>query len=528
MADEVKIIHIFHVLIRLHHLQIDTALPKQISYGSFLLFARPPPNEVFQGRVLTQNIRLCVIDNILLTKQFPVCVIHGDCFAQDEHFTAVFIYNGFLMQHRRRINEDRRCFAAFFSPASAEAFDLFDRPIPFRIGKEPGHVPEVHHGEGQLSFFLPDPGSAANDLLELRHGADHLIQNDQLGHFAVRAGRQQLGRRGNDGIGRADGDEIVQLALAVYVASRDPNHIIRILLHHVRVQIVQCDPHPLGVFLCGAENNRFLHAVGAFQIAGNLRGYFLRAVFDDDVVIEIAVGVDPILNRIALLVQLTGKRPPAFIDVGVNIDHLEGCQEAILDAFLQAVNVDRFPEVIDVGNVFGFLRRCGHTDLDCGTEILQDLSPVAVLLGGTAVTLVHDDQVKEIRTEKRRQTADRIVLFPFIIPVRKLMVQREIDLMGSDGCRIILGEIDLMDRFLQRSEVLLDGLVHKDVSVRQIKHFPDQSAFDRAVYRLESGVCFAGTGCHDEQDPLLSPGNRVQRAVYSVPLIIAGRIRCGA
>ena len=44
-----------------------------------------------------------------------------------------------------------------------------------------------------LAVLLAQTGAASDDLLELCHGTDHLIQDNQLGHFAVRAGGEQLG-----------------------------------------------------------------------------------------------------------------------------------------------------------------------------------------------------------------------------------------------------------------------------------------------------------------------------------------------
>ena len=68
----------------------------------------------------------------------------------------------------------------------------FQRTVPFRVGKQVGHIAEVHDREVGLTLLLPQPGTPADDLLELRHGADHLVQHDQLDHFAVGSGGEQL------------------------------------------------------------------------------------------------------------------------------------------------------------------------------------------------------------------------------------------------------------------------------------------------------------------------------------------------
>ena len=74
----------------------------------------------------------------------------------------------------------------------------------------------------------------------------------------------------------------------------------------------------------GAEYNRFLHAIGRFEIGCDLFRNFLDAILDHDIVIKITVGVDPVLNQIAELVHLTFAWTPAFTDVGMDIDDFEG------------------------------------------------------------------------------------------------------------------------------------------------------------------------------------------------------------
>ena len=64
----------------------------------------------------------------------------------------------------------------------------FNRPIPIRIGKQAGHIAEIHNGKMGFPIPLAQAGSAANDLLEFGHGTNHLIQNDQLCHLAVSPG----------------------------------------------------------------------------------------------------------------------------------------------------------------------------------------------------------------------------------------------------------------------------------------------------------------------------------------------------
>ena len=68
----------------------------------------------------------------------------------------------------------------------------FNRTVPIGIGKKPRHIPEIHNDEMVLAFLLPQTGAASDNLFELRHGTDHFVENDQLCHLAVRAGRKQF------------------------------------------------------------------------------------------------------------------------------------------------------------------------------------------------------------------------------------------------------------------------------------------------------------------------------------------------
>src|SRR5699024_581655 len=149
------------------------------------------------------------------------------------------------------------------------------------------------------------------------HGTDHLVQHDQLGHFAVRPSGQQFGGGGNYRIGRRNRDEIFQLSLAVFISAGNAHHIVGVLLHHIRVELCQLVPHAQGGVLDGTEHDGLGHAVGAFQILGNLLGYLPDAVLNDDVVVVIAIGVDPVGDLLAVDVPLTLAWPPAL----TNVDH---------------------------------------------------------------------------------------------------------------------------------------------------------------------------------------------------------------
>lgn len=184
----------------------------------------------------------------------------------------------------------------------------------------------------RLALLLAQARAPADDLLELRHGADHFIQHDQLGHLAVRARGKQLGGRGDHRVLRPNGDEILELLLALDVPASNPHDVIRVLLHHVRIQLRQRVAHPQRCVLRRAEHDGLRHAVRALEVGRDLPGHLPDAILDDDVVIVVAVVVDSVLDFVAVDVALPLVRPPAVADIRRDIDDLEGREEAVLDA----------------------------------------------------------------------------------------------------------------------------------------------------------------------------------------------------
>ena len=199
----------------------------------------------------------------------------------------------------------------------------------------------------------------------------------------------------------------------------------------------------------------------------------------DNVVVVVAVGVDSVLNFVAVNIALPLARTPALTDVGHNIDDLERRKETVLDALFQAVCINRLTEIIYIGNVLCFFGRRGHADLRCRGKVFQNFAPVALLFRRTTVTFINNNQVEEIRAEQLRQLCKCIFIFFFLIVVvaRKLLIQREIDLIRGNRARVIFGKVHLMNDFLQRGKVLLNRLVNKVVAVSQVQDFLLHAAF---------------------------------------------------
>ena len=52
----------------------------------------------------------------------------------------------------------------------------------------------------------------------------------------------------------------------------------------------------------------------------------------------------------------------------------------------------------------------------------------------------------------------------------ELLIEREVHLMGRDGGLVVLDDVDLVRHFFQRSKVLLNGLIHQNITICQIEY----------------------------------------------------------
>ena len=57
---------------------------------------------------------------------------------------------------------------------------------------------EIEDGEPEFVVAIVDTGAAADDLLELGHGLDVLVEHHELAGFSIDAGGHQLGGGGDD------------------------------------------------------------------------------------------------------------------------------------------------------------------------------------------------------------------------------------------------------------------------------------------------------------------------------------------
>ena len=242
----------------------------------------------------------------------------------------------------------------------------------------------------EVVLAVVKPGAAADDLLELDHGVDRAHQDDVANVAGIHAGRELL--RG--GQNRRDGLFVVLKVAQVLVAEfaivgGDALAIVRVV---AGLHLVDEVAHGQRVVLGSAEDQRFFVLVDLLHEELHALRF---AFFDLDDLVEVGFGValsgldfafdHLVVGRIDILVECRG-----------NLLHAEGREEAVVDAFLERVDVNRLAEIgVGVGVVLA-LRCRGEAELHGGSEVIEDAAPVALVVCAAAMALVDDDEIEEV------------------------------------------------------------------------------------------------------------------------------------
>ena len=75
-----------------------------------------------------------------------------------------------------------------------------------------------------------DAGAAADDLLELGHGADRAVEHDQAAGLGIDAGGEQARGGDDDRVLRFRVDEVAELGLPFGVAAGDAHDVAVVLV----------------------------------------------------------------------------------------------------------------------------------------------------------------------------------------------------------------------------------------------------------------------------------------------------------
>ena len=260
------------------------------------------------------------------------------------------------------------------------------------------------------------------------------------------------------------------------------------------------------------EYDGLLEAVAAFfEELSDLLGDELGAVVENEGAVEVLLIINAVFDLVAVAVHFALFRAVAFhVFVDVHFYDLVGCEETVADALFERVGVDGVAEVIDVGNVFGFLRGSSETDL-CGTcEVVEDLAPCGVFGCAASMALVDHDHIEEVGGQFLEK-------FLSLFGACDRLVEAEIDLVGGvdTACLAIYcgGELDLGAVFAldslgidaefghglpEGAEVVDHGLIDQDIAVGEEEDALFAACFPQAPDDLKGGKGFARARRHDE------------------------------
>lgn len=106
--------------------------------------------------------------------------------------------------------------------------------------------------------------------------------------------------------------------------------------------------------LISTEHNGFSHAVCAFQIIGYFLRNFPNAVFNNNVIVVVAIVIDAVFYLVAVYILLSLCRSPLIANVGCDVDNLERSKETVLNSVFKAVCIYRLTKVANTRLVLGF------------------------------------------------------------------------------------------------------------------------------------------------------------------------------
>ena len=284
-----------------------------------------------------------------------------------------------------------------------------------------------------------------------------------------------------------------------------------------------------------AKDDRFLKLVAAFfQEFGHLVGDALGSFVDDQTAVKVLLVVNTVFDLVAVLVRLAFFRTVAFhVHIQMNLHHLVGREESVMDALLQRVGIDGLAEVVNVRDVLGLFRRRGEADLRGAGKVVEDLAPGGIFRRTAPVALVDHNQVEEVRGKFAEQ------LLP-IFRARDGLIEPEVDLVGGvdapmllvDGeWQVNLGAVLALDRLrpgaelghgrAKGTEVVHHRLVNQDVAVGEVKDAFLLAGFPQTPDDLERGIGLARAGRHDEENADLPFGDGLNRIVNGDALVVA-------
>lgn len=197
--------------------------------------------------------------------------------------------------------------------------------------------------------------------------------------------------------------------------------------------------------------------------------------------------------------------------------HAIGCEEAVVNALAEAVLIDRVAEV-EVGVAVVVTQgRGGHAELHGRREVVEDDSPRAVIARAATMTLVHDDEVKEVRSKGFEEARTPLVF-------GKRLVDREVHFATLYD----FARFDLIAGITKGSKNTVLRLIDENVAICQVEDL-GSPVFSGAVpargpqlpANLEGDDCFPRPRRHSKENALSSLEDRLDRTLDGDVLVIA-------
>jgi len=273
---------------------------------------------------------------------------------------------------------------------------------------------------------------------------------------------EELRRRQNDRDLRLDVLKTAEFALAdVSLVGGHAAGIVRIVRNEIGAEIGERTTHLACMLLVHAEDDRLREAIGLREEMREMARDRFGARAQRDDALEI-LGVILIVGNLApeAVEFALARPPPGGVIVRDDAVHAIGRQEAVRDALRQRVGIERRAEIGVGVPVIIPERRRRHAELIGRLEIVQNVSPVAVVARAAAVALIDDDQVEEVRRIFPIQTRPSFV-------AGDGLVDREIDVAAMADFAIL----DLEPRVAKWRKGLGHRVVDENVAIGEEQDF---------------------------------------------------------
>ncbi len=394
-----------------------------------------------------------------------------------------------------------------------------------------GRSDKVDDREKILAIIDSRPSS--DDLLVLYDRADRSYEDDISDISRIDSCREHLRAREDRG------SRLVIILKSLQISTTDlslirgdSDTVVRISTHLVTVDSIS---HTESMRLIHTEYYGLVH--GSYLSEDRL-GDEIRPLIDDDPSLIVRSRVD---GSICDSTDDTiSTRESQLVEIGMDTTDLEWCEKSIIDPSGERVLIDRSSEILIGIDIVPSLRSGSESDLYRLREIGEDLCPVTILSRSSSMTLIDDDEVKEIfliptivRVE-REGSIEISFLILHLISTRSTdesLIDREKNIrIGRDSSPSPpdLGSIDFQTVFFEWIEGI-HCLIDEDIAVSEDEDprttdsdpISTPSSHEESIHDLKGYDRLARPGRQSEEDSLFLVCYSLHRPSDSDILIVS-------